>query len=60
MKGTSDDFYHANDEGGLAWNDPKIGIEWPQVLGEYKGNASAEGYIFEDDTPLNISEKGQR
>ena len=39
-----DDFYHANDEGGLAWNDPKIGIQWPQVIGEYKGNASAEGY----------------
>ena len=26
-----DDFYHANDEGGLAWNDPEIGIEWPKV-----------------------------
>lgn len=24
-----DDFYHANDEGGLAWNDPVIGIQWP-------------------------------
>ena len=24
-----DDFYHANDEGGLAWNDPAIGIQWP-------------------------------
>lgn len=24
-----DDFWHANDEGGLAWNDPDIGIEWP-------------------------------
>ena len=23
------DFYHANDEGGLAWNDPEIGVEWP-------------------------------
>jgi len=23
------DFYHANDEGGLAWNDPEIGINWP-------------------------------
>ena len=21
-----DDFYHSNDEGGLAWNDPEIGI----------------------------------
>lgn len=23
------DFYHPNDEGGLLWNDPEIGIHWP-------------------------------
>lgn len=23
------DFYHANDEGGILWNDPEIGVEWP-------------------------------
>ena len=23
------DFYHPEDEGGLLWNDPVIGIEWP-------------------------------
>ena len=23
------DFYHPNDEGGLAYNDPEIGVEWP-------------------------------
>ena len=23
------DFYHPNDEGGLLWNDPEIGIRWP-------------------------------
>lgn len=23
------DFYHPEDEGGLAWNDPSIGIKWP-------------------------------
>lgn len=23
------DFYHPNDEGGLLWNDPDIGIQWP-------------------------------
>lgn len=23
------DFYHPEDEGGLAWNDPEIGIKWP-------------------------------
>ena len=24
-----DDYYHPNDEGGLMWNDPDIGINWP-------------------------------
>ena len=23
------DFYHPNDEGGIIWNDPEIGVEWP-------------------------------
>lgn len=23
------DFWHPNDEGGLLWNDPEIGVEWP-------------------------------
>ena len=23
------DFYHPDDEGGLIWNDPDIGVEWP-------------------------------
>ena len=23
------DFYHPNDEGGLLWSDPDIGVEWP-------------------------------
>ena len=23
------DFYHPNDEGGLIWNDPDLGITWP-------------------------------
>ena len=55
-----DDFYHANDEGGLAWNDPAIGITWPGVIGEYKGTASAEGYTLADGTPLNLSEKDQK
>lgn len=54
-----DDFYHANDEGGLAWNDPTIGIEWPEVVGEYQSTASAEGYTLLDGTKLNMSEKDQ-
>ena len=29
-----DDVYHPNDEGGLMWNDPVIGIEWPPLQGD--------------------------
>ena len=54
------DFYHPGDEGGMAWNDPEIGIEWPEVTGEYKGTASAQGYCLKDGTPLNLSEKDQK
>lgn len=54
-----DDFYHPNDEGGLAWNDPEIGIEWPMLQGRYNGTASGEGYTV-DGTPLNLSDKDQK
>ena len=27
------DFYHPNDEGGIRWNDPDIGIAWPLLGG---------------------------
>lgn len=31
------DFYHPNDEGGLLWSDPEIGIDWPlDKLGGYE------------------------
>lgn len=53
------DFYHPGDEGGLAWNDPAIGIAWPQLTGIYQGSPSAEGYSLVDGTPLNLSEKDQ-
>ena len=29
-----DDIYHPGDEGGIMWNDPELGIEWPAFLGE--------------------------
>ena len=38
------DFYHPNDEGGLLWCDPEIGVDWPMP----------EGMTRED---LTISEK---
>ncbi len=54
------DFYHPGDEGGIAWNDPEIGILWPSLIGKYSGTASAMGYHMEDGTPLNLSDKDQK
>lgn len=54
------DFYHPGDEGGLAWNDPAIGIQWPEVAGSYPGSADASGYTLSDGTPLSLSEKDQK
>ena len=30
-----DDFYHPNDEGGIIYNDPTIGVEWPKLDCEF-------------------------
>ena len=54
------DFYHPGDEGGLAWNDPAIGIQWPEITGNYPGSADASGYTLADGTALNLSEKDQK
>lgn len=35
-----DDVYHPGDEGGLTWNDPTIGIEWPPLEGDDVFDAS--------------------
>ncbi len=53
------DFYHPGDEGGLAWNDPDIGIEWPDIksIAPYDGTSSGEGYEMTDGTKLNMSDK---
>ncbi len=53
-----DDFYHPNDEGGLAWNDPDIGIVWPKVEGGFKALSNARGYSIEG-VPLQLSQKDQ-
>lgn len=54
------DFYHPDDECGIAWNDPTIGIVWPELKGEYSGSASADGYSLLDGTILKLSEKDQK
>ncbi len=51
------DFYHPGDESGIAWNDPEIGIEWPELVGEYQGTADADGYTLKDGTPILLSER---
>ena len=44
----------------MAWNDPELGIKWPQVVGTYNGTPSASGYTLEDGTLLNLSDKDQK
>ncbi len=51
------DFYHPGDEGGIAWNDPEIGITWPGISGEYPGSANPDGYRLSDGSPLILSQK---
>ena len=45
-----DDVYHPGDEGGLMWNDPKIGIEWPAL----------DGDDHFDESQLVLSDKDRR
>ena len=47
-----DDFYHPEDEGGLMWNDPAVGIEWPELVKNENGT-----YQMIDGAPLNLSAK---
>lgn len=54
------DFYHPEDEVGIAWNDPDIGVQWPEVVGAYCGSASAQSYMLADGTPLLLSQKDQQ
>ena len=46
------DFYHPDDECGVIWNDPNIGIEWPNMAKEQDNN-----YFLDDGTPLMLSAK---
>ncbi len=48
------DFYHPEDEGGLAWNDPAIGIEWPEVS-YLDGKALLNGEV-----EISLSEKDKK
>lgn len=54
------DFYHPGDEGGIAWNDPELGVDWPELVGGYSGTPSPKGYSLRDGSPIILSEKDQR
>ncbi len=54
------DFYHPGDEGGIAWNDPAIGVRWPGVQGDYPGSASSAGYLLDGQWPLIINARDQQ
>ena len=46
------DLYHPEDEGGLLWNDPAVGIEWPLADGvEVKLSAKDQVYPTLKDLP---------
>lgn len=51
-----DEFYHANDERGIAWTNPEIGVQWSEIVDEYKGTARVEGYSL-DGVALNLRNK---
>jgi len=46
------DFYHPNDEGGLMWNDPDLGVEWPMPEG-----MTGEDLILSEKDKVNWSYK---
>ena len=54
------DYYHPGDEGGIAWNDPMVNIQWPEVMGKYAGSPGGTGYVMADGTPLSLSGKDQQ
>lgn len=53
------DFYHPGDDGGLCWNDPAIGIKWPQVVGDFSKRMPADSYRMEDGTSLLINTRDE-
>lgn len=53
-------FYHRGDEGGLAWNDPEIGIVWPEVIGDYLDFKTNDSYHLIDGTKIELSDKDKK
>lgn len=43
-----DDFYHPGDDGGLRYNDPEIGIVWPDEISEAEMNINERDRNWQD------------
>ena len=52
-----DDLYHPNDEGGLMWNDPAIGVEWPALQGDTNFDESKVILSEKDSNRSSFSEQ---
>ncbi len=46
------EYYHPEEEIGIAWNDPNIGIQWPGLSKKDSGS-----YAFDDGTTIVLAER---
>lgn len=50
-----DDYYNADDEGGIFWNDPDLNIPWPYLMLDEAGD-----WYLDDGSPLILSERDRK
>lgn len=53
-------FYNPDDEGGIIWNDPEIGIKWPlDNIKEIILSDKDQKFKSLSETPTNFHKKGE-
>lgn len=55
-----DDFYHPEDEGGLPFDDPTIGIEWPAIDVPYKLSDKDQKHLPLSESKIVFELKGEQ